>query len=329
MQSLTRATKEKLRNPLWWGVTTIALATIVAIVVAWVYISPPHRQLVTFYTDDAASVRAGDTVRVAGLDVGTVKSVSLEPQQVRVQLSLKDDVFVGDQTQVEVRMLTVVGGYFVTLLPMGDQALGRKPIPIERVTMPYSLIRTLSDATKITDQVAPRPINESLSQIQQGLTGSNTEILAKVIDAGDAVSQVLERQRGQLTSILEMSNEYLRTMNDNRELLEYLIARIAILEETMILYGDGFAGGLVGLGKIVDKIFPLIPFYFEHRDDFINRVRGVLSEFQTVADRNGVLVRWLRNIRGSMQNTLDAQNRGTPPQLLATDLCFPIEGKIC
>jgi virulence factor Mce-like protein len=325
MQSVTKA----LRNPLWWGVITIALATIVAVVVAWVYISPPHRQLVAFYTDDAASVRVGDVVRVAGMDVGTVKSVSLEPQQVRVQLSLKDDVFIGDQTQVEVRMLTVVGGYFVTLLPLGDQALGRNPIPIERVTMPYSLIRTLSDATKITNQVAPRPINESLNQLQQGLTGSNTEILAKIIDAGDSVSQVLERQRGQLTSILEMSNEYLRTMNNNRELLEYLISRVAILEETMILYGDGFAGGLEGLGRVVDKIYPLIPFYFEHRDDFINRVRGALSEFQTVADRNGVLVRWLRRVRGRMQDTLDAQNAGTPPQLLATDLCFPIEGKIC
>jgi phospholipid/cholesterol/gamma-HCH transport system substrate-binding protein len=325
MQSVTRT----LRNPLWWGVITIALTTIVALVVAWVYISPPHRQLVAFYTDDAASVRAGDVVRVAGMDVGTVKSISLEPQKVRVQLSLNDDVFIGDQTQVEVRMLTVVGGYFVTLLPLGDQALGRGPIPIERVTMPYSLIRTLSDATKITDQVAPRPINESINQLQQGLTGTNTEILAKIIDAGDSVSQVLERQRGQLTSVLEMSNEYLRTMNNNRDLLQYLISRIAILEETMILYGDGFAGGLVGLGKVVDKIYPLIPFYFGHRQDFINRVRGVLSEFQTIADRNGLLVRWLRRVRGRMQNTLDAQNRGTPPQLLATDLCFPIEGKIC
>lgn len=325
MQSMTTS----LRNPLLWGVLAIALTTIIAVVVGWVYISPPRRQLVAFYTDDAASVRAGDTVRVAGMDVGTVKSVSLEPQQVRVQLSVKDDVFVGDQAQVDVRMLTVVGGYFVTLTPLGDRPLGQQPIPVDRVTMPYSLIRTLSDATKITDQVAPRPINESLNQIQQGLTGSNTEILAKILDAGNSVNDVLERQRGQLTSILEMSNEYLRTLNGNRELVEHLISRVAILEQTLVLYGDGFASSIYGLGKIVDKIFPLIPFYFTHRQDFINRVRGVLGEFQTIADRNGVLVRFLRRVRGRMQTTLDAQNAGTPPELLATDLCFPIEGSRC
>jgi phospholipid/cholesterol/gamma-HCH transport system substrate-binding protein len=325
MQSVTAS----LGKPLFWGVVTIALTTVIAVVVSWVYISPPHRQLVTFYTDDVASVRAGDSVRVAGIDVGEVKRISLEPQHARVQLSVKDDVFVGDQTQVDVRMLTVVGGYSVTLVPLGDRPLGRQPIPIDRVTMPYSLIRTLSDATKITDQVAPQPINESLAQIQHGLTGSNTEILAKVLDAGNSVSEVLERQRGELTSILEMSNEYVETMNGNRELLEHLISRIAILEETLVLYGKGFGESIDGLGKIVDDIYPVVPFYFSHKQDFLARVRGILGEIQAIADRNGLVVRVLRRIRGRMQTTLDAQNAKTPSELLATDLCFPVEGSRC
>lgn len=325
MQSL----RSLVRNPLLLGVTTISLTMIVALVIGWVYVSPPHRQLITFYTDDAASVRSGDSVRVAGIDVGTVKSIVLEPQHVRVQLSVQDDVFVGDQTQVEIRMLTVVGGYFVTLMPLGDRTLGQQPIPTERVSMPYSLIRTLSDATKITDQVSARPLNDSLNQIQQGLTGRNTEILAKILDAGNSVSEILERQRGQLSSILDMSNEYVRRLNDNRKLLEYLISRVAILEETLVLYGSGFASSIEGLGKVVDDIYPLVPFYFSHRQDFLNRVRGVLAEFQTVADRNGAMVGWLRRVRERMQTTLDAQNSGTPAELLATDLCFPTEGARC
>lgn len=325
MQSVTIS----LRSPMLWGLVTVALTMIVTLVVGWMYISPPHRQLVTFYTDDAASVRGGDSVRVAGIDVGTVKNISIEPQQVRVQLSVKDDVFIGDQTQVEVRMLTVVGGYFVTLVPLGDRALGRNAVPMDRVTLPYSLIRTLSDATKVTDQVAPRPINESLNQLQQGLTGSNTEVLAKVLQAGNAVSEVMERQRGQLTSILNVSNEYIEQLNGNRELLEYMISRVAILEETLVLYGKGFAAAIEGLGQITQRLAPVGPWYMSHRQDFLDRVRGILGEFQTIADRNGVLVRFLRRARQRMQTTLDAQNDGTPPQLLATDLCFPTEGSRC
>jgi phospholipid/cholesterol/gamma-HCH transport system substrate-binding protein len=325
MQSVTTS----LRSPMVSGLVTVALTMIVTLVVGWMYISPPHRQLVTFYTDDAASVRGGDSVRVAGIDVGTVKNVSIEPQQVRVQLSVKDDVFIGDQTQVEVRMLTVVGGYFVTLVPLGDRALGRDTIPMARVTLPYSLIRTLSDATKVTGQVAPRSINESLNQLQQGLTGSNTEVLAKLLQAGNAVSEVMERQRGQLTSILNVSNEYIEQLNGNRELLEYMISRVAILEETLVLYGKGFGTAIEGMGQITQRLAPVGPWYMSHRQDFLDRMRGVLGEFQTIADRNGVLVRFLRRVRQRMQTTLDAQNDGTPPQLLATDLCFPTEGSRC
>jgi phospholipid/cholesterol/gamma-HCH transport system substrate-binding protein len=319
-----------LRSPMFWGLTAMALTTIVAVVVAWVYVSPPNQQIVTFYTDDAASINPGDTVRIAGIIVGKVKDLSIEPDQVRVRASVDRDAFVGDQSQVEVRMLTVVGGYYVTIDSLGDVPLGSRPIPLDRVTMPYSLIRALADTTKITNDVAPRPINEALNQMQQGLTGTNPDAVTEIVNAGDAITRTLERQRGQITSILDFSNEYISRLNGDRELLEYLISRIAILEETLVLYGQGFAAALDGLGKVGQgALEPLTHFYMPHREDFLARVRGVLGEVQGIADRNGVTVRVLRRIRERMETTLAAQNNGTPPELFATDLCIPTEGSRC
>lgn len=326
MQSVVKAA---VRSATFWGVLTLVVITAMASAVAWVYISPPNQQLVTFYTDDAASVHAGDTVRVAGISVGKVKDLAIEPNQVRVRASVDRDVFVGDQSQVQVRMLTVVGGYYVTIISLGDKPLGSRPIPLQRVTMPYSLIRALTAATKITDNVTPRPIDESIEQLQHGLTGTNTEAISAVLKAGNAITQTLERQRGQLTSILEMSNEYIEKLNGNRELLEYLISRVAILEQTLVLYGNGFTNAIGGLGEVGRRLDTVNMFYFAHRSDFLARVRGILGEFTTVADRNGVVVRVLRRIRWRMEQTLAAQNNGTPPELFATDLCIPTEGSRC
>jgi hypothetical protein len=108
-----------------------------------------------------------------------------------------------------------------------------------------------------------------------------------------------------------------------------MISRVAILEETLVLYGKGFGATTEGLGEITQRLAPVGPWYMSHRQDFLDRVRGILGEFQTIADRNGVVVRVLRRVRQRMQSTLDAQNAGTPPQLLATDLCFPTEGSRC
>jgi len=46
--------------------------------------------------------------------------------------------------------------------------------------MPYSLMRALTDTTKITQNVNTAPINESLNQISQGLTGTNVQVVSNV-----------------------------------------------------------------------------------------------------------------------------------------------------
>ncbi|MEB3034050.1 MlaD family protein [[Mycobacterium] nativiensis] len=318
-----------MRSAVFWGAGALAIVTTIGLVVAWVYVSPPKQQILTFYTDDAISISPGDTVRVAGIIVGKVKDLSIEPNQVRVRASVDQSAFIGDQSQIEVRMLTVVGGYFVTIISLGDTPLGARPIPKERVTMPYSLMRTLVGATKISENVDSAPINESINQLQQGLTGTNTDAVTQMINAGNAITDTLERQRGQLSTILDTSNEYIRTLNDNRKLLEYMISRVAIVEQTLVLYGEGFATALRGLGEVVQRIEPVNEFYMNHRNDFLERTRGVMGEFQAIADRNGVLVRVFRRMRERMERTLAAQNFSTPPELFATDLCIPVEASRC
>ncbi|MDT5202154.1 MAG: phospholipid/cholesterol/gamma-HCH transport system substrate-binding protein, partial [Mycobacterium sp.] len=112
MQSLK--SMNALRNPVTRGAGAIVFTVVVALVLAYIYYHPPGQaKVVSFYTDDAASIRVGDEVRMAGIAVGKVEKLSLEPHQVKVTALVDDDAFVGDRSQIDVRMLTVVGGYYV------------------------------------------------------------------------------------------------------------------------------------------------------------------------------------------------------------------------
>jgi phospholipid/cholesterol/gamma-HCH transport system substrate-binding protein len=317
-----------LRGELVWGVSALVMAAVVALAVTLVYVTPPAEKTVSFYTDDAASIQRGDTVRIAGIIVGKVKDLSIEPQQVRVRAMVDRDAFVGDQSQVQVRMLTVVGGYYVNLVSLGNAPLGSQSIPVERVTMPYSLIRTLTDATKITDNVAPKPIKESLDQLQHSLTGTNVNSVTELIKAGNAMTDVLDRQRGQLSTILALSDEYIQRLGSYRGQLQDMIRKVAILEETLTIYGKGFAGAMQGMGQLVLSLKPVADFYFNHRTDFLDKLTGWQDTFRMWADRSGLIVRILRRVRDRMEGAVDAQN-DTPPELLATDLCIPVPGSAC
>jgi virulence factor Mce-like protein len=322
MQSL-----KLLRNPTAWGAAALVLATVVALVAAWLYVSPPGQRTVTFYTTDAASVRPGDQVRIAGIPVGKVKTLTLETDQVRVQARVDSYAFVGDQSQVDIRMLTVVGGYFVNITSLGDAPLGTKPIPVERVRMPYNLMQTLADSTKITEAVDTKPIRKAIDQFQGGLTGDNVQSLSAIIDAGNSVMSTIDKQRGQVSAILNFSDEYIQALNSYGDQLRQMVGKISVAEQTLSLYSEKFASTLATFGRLFDALSAVGQFYFNHRDDFLEKVRNWQEKARMWTENNGAIVRALRAVRNKIDRVLDAQNAA--PDLLATDMCIPVPGSPC
>jgi phospholipid/cholesterol/gamma-HCH transport system substrate-binding protein len=325
MQSLK--VRDILRNPIAWGIGALALGTVIALVLAYVYIHPPAQKLVSFYTDDAASIKPGEDVRMAGIRVGKVEDLSLEANRVLVRTRVDDDAFVGDKSQVEVRMLTVVGGYYVNINSIGDEQLGVDPIPQERVTMPYNLMRALTDTTKITENLTAKPINQSLNEVQRGLTGTNVQALSAVIDAGNSVMSTIERQQGQVTAILDMSNKYIQAVDGYREKFADLVRKTSILSQSLVVYVDGLRQSQAGLGEIVQVLRPVGEFYDRHRAEFIEKVRQYQHKVRLFVERSGVTVRALQRLQNLFERVLDGQN--ARPALLATDLCMPVPGSQC
>ena len=292
-----------------------------------VYVSPPGNKIITFYTDDASSISPGSTVRIAGVTVGKIKDVAIEPQQVRVRATVDGSAFIGDQSQVEVRMLTPVGGYYVMINSLGDTPLGARPISRDRVVLPYNLVRTLVDATEVIDRVETAPINQSLNEIQRGLTGPNLDVISSVVDAGSKLIETVDRQRGQVSAILDMSDEYLAELSNYRDQFRQMIEKIAIIEQTLVIYNTGFGVSVKGLGMVVERLGSVGRFYMNHREEFLAKFIHWQQIIQSWADRSGLVVRILKRTRDRMQRTLDAQN--APPELLATDLCIPVPGGPC
>jgi phospholipid/cholesterol/gamma-HCH transport system substrate-binding protein len=316
------------RNPTILGIGTIAVLVVMALLTAYVYYHPPGRsKIVTFLSDDVASIRIGDEVRIAGISVGSVKALSLEPSAVRVTAAIDDYAFVGDRSQIDVRMLTVVGGYYVNVTSIGDIPLGANTIPLDRVTMPYSLVDALTDTTRITENVNTAPVNESLNQIQQGLSGVNVQVVSTIVDAGNTIMSTVDRQRGQVTNILNMSDEYIEALARYRDKFDQLVRKVSILTQTLVLYNGGLSSMVGSLGIVLMQLKPVGDFYDAHRVQFIERVRNNLEKARLFVERNGLTIRALKRTQNLFDRILDAQNAA--PALLATDICVPIPGSAC
>src|SRR5690349_14873073 len=156
---------------------------------------------------DASRLEAGDTVRVAGIRVGTVKEVSLEKDRtVLVDFDADRSIVLTTGTKAQIRYLNLVGDRYLELvdtpgstkiLPVGSQ------IPEDRTAPALDLDLLLG----------------GLKPVIQGLNPQDVNALSA------SLIQVLQGQGGTLDSLFSKSSSFTNALADNNQVIEQLIDR--------------------------------------------------------------------------------------------------------
>ncbi|MGX6511023.1 MlaD family protein [Rhodococcus sp. SJ-2] len=310
------------------GVAIVAVLALVATAVF--YLNPPGRKSVAFEATDVSAISVGQDVRVAGVSVGKVSNMELGDTAVRVTMEIEDDMLVGTDSRVEVRMLTPVGGYAVTLVPLGENPVDDKVIPAGQVTVPYSIGDVLQAAPTVTDNVDGADIDANLVQVAEALT-KNPGSVESVISGMNAVARVMDHQRTQVQTVANLASEYLTTFNASREMVFDLIREIDIVFQTYETTHVGFNEAYRLLGHVLMTVSPYAEYYLDNSDQVaagIGQVRGMIEEFNA---NMGPSIDTLVATRAQLANWLTpegvaAVGGGT---LMASDICIPVMGRTC
>src|SRR5699024_5130013 len=99
----------------------------------------------TVYVADAAGLNTGDQVQVAGMQVGTVRKIELDGDQVRVRFDIDTDVELGADTSAQIKTDSILGRRALGVFSDGRGELADRTIPIDRTSVPYSLTSALGD----------------------------------------------------------------------------------------------------------------------------------------------------------------------------------------
>ena len=201
---------------------------------------------------DAAGLVPGNEVRVAGLKVGQVRSVELAPpdangvrDRVRVMLEIKSGFHLGDATQAEIKLKTLLGAKFVDVTPIGGKpyigAGGR--IPLERTRVPFEIYQVTNAAVGTVGRVDARALNDSLRELAtlfddprgnfgralrglsvatKGLDQRNVE-LQSLLRNGAAITQVLASRSQALGHVLDSGSELLTALSLRQDALQRFV----------------------------------------------------------------------------------------------------------
>src|SRR5205823_1910207 len=160
---------------------------------------------------EAAGLQAGNEVRIAGVKVGTVSSVALEGDHVRVDFKVKD-AWVGNQSTADIKIKTLLGSKFVSLTPAGAGALNpNTAIPTSRTTSPYDVLDAFSGLSRTVDQLNTNQLAQSFHVLSQTFQNTPSNVRS-ALNGLSALSQTVSSRDAQLAKLLSNTGQISQTL---------------------------------------------------------------------------------------------------------------------
>ncbi len=182
---------------------------------------------------DASRLARGDTVRVAGIRVGTVTDVALRSDgKVLVEFDADRDLHLTAGTNAAIRYLNLTGDRYLDLIkglgatramPPGSQ------IPVDRTQPALDLDLLLSGLKPVVQGLNPQDVN--------ALTSS--------------LVQVFEGQGGTIGSLLSKTSSFTNTLARDDQTVQALIDNLNMVLATISKDGDKFSGAIDRLEKLI------------------------------------------------------------------------------
>src|SRR5512139_3349896 len=153
------------------SVSVVTVALVVAAVIGQFKLLQGGYEMSGVFTD-TAGMKDGDDVRVAGVKAGKVTSVRPDFDTGHIIITWKVDpgVDLGPDTRAEVQTATLLGGRYLKLTGpvakpyMADLPGGRRKIPLERTSVPFTITDALEGATGITRSLDQKAIDKLLDE---------------------------------------------------------------------------------------------------------------------------------------------------------------------
>ncbi len=229
---------------------------------------------------DASRLKAGDTVRIAGIRVGTVNGLSLrDDKKVVVTFDADSGIALTAGTRAMVRYLNLTGDRYLELadgpgatkiLPPGSQ------IPVDHTAGALDLDLLLGGLKPVIQGLNPQDVN-ALTQ---------------------SLVQVFQGQGPTLESLLSKTSSFSNALADNSQVVQDLIDNLNTVVDTLAKNGDQFSATL-------DRLERLVTGLSEDRDPIGDAIVSLNNGTASLADL-------LTNARPPLAGTVNQLNRLAP-----------------
>ncbi|MEC3982411.1 MCE family protein [Amycolatopsis sp. H20-H5] len=302
-----RSRRRNLLRRLAFGVVLALLVT-----AGWTaFATGPGRNRVEVYFSAAVGVYPNTDVRVLGVAVGTVDSVEPHGTNVKVTLSLRDDVALPADASALVVTPSLVADRYVQLAPVysgGAKLADGAEIPQERTATPVEVDQLLSSLNDLTTALGPKGANKDgavsdvLTKAASYLDGNGKPLGEAIRQLGDFARTAADSKDDLFNSVDNIS-KFTAMLAANDSQVNQAIVQLASINKVLADQRDQFSGALTELTEALGVVQGFIR---DNRGKIKSNVDKLASVTKVLADQKASLGEALDTAPNALTNLLNA-----------------------
>ena len=250
---------------------------------------------------NATGLEAGDTVRIAGVEVGKINGVSLVGDEAKVDFSVAGSQHLSTTTTASIQFENLLGQRYLQIAagaPGGAPLRAGATIPTERTHPGLDLTTVFSGFQPLLAALDPNQVNQltgSIIQILQGESGA----VGNLVNETAALTGNLASRQDVINKVLDNLTPLLTTVNAHDTQLSDLIKGLNSLVTGLANERGTVASAVTGASQLVTNTNSLLQNVQPTLDQDLSGLQGVTGEL--VANQGQIL-----NQLGSVVHDLPA-----------------------
>jgi phospholipid/cholesterol/gamma-HCH transport system substrate-binding protein len=285
------------RNPIVIGISSIA---ILAIFVAGAFAVGLLHVLEKTYTvrgvfNDAAGIRGGDDVRVAGVKAGRVVKVQADHVHghVIIEFKVNHGVQLGPQTSAEVALQTLLGTKFLRLSGpvhapyLEDTPASQRVIPVERTKTPFDVFELTTVGTRSIQKTDTEKLNQLIGQLAN-ITEGKQQTIRQLVDGISRFSTALTDRDAQLRELLDRADRLSALLDEKDQTVAGLIDQSQAVLDLVTNRRQDIVRGLQATNTAIGELSGILTAHKTQVDlllDTLHPTVDILDRHQADLDR--------------------------------------------
>ncbi|MDG3009167.1 MCE family protein [Rhodococcus sp. D2-41] len=288
----------------------LALVLIVGAAVWWVLLRPAST-VITAYFERSVAIYPGSDVKILGVEVGKVDSVTPQGTQVKVVMSVDGGIDIPAQVKAVQITPSVVPDRFIQLTPAysGGPKMGETAtIPLDRTATPVEVDQLYKSVSDISKALGPDGVNKdgALSNLVNTAAANlngNGETLAETITKLSAAARTLSDSRGDIFSTVRNLQTFVSALAANDQ-------QVRQFNDQMAQFSGFLDGERQDLAQAVQQLSyalgDVARFVGDNKQKLESNVNGLASVTGTIAKNKAQLAESLEDLPLAIANLINA-----------------------